>query len=103
MVLPMIIHVLLNQQACFTGQRELAQNKIAMKYRLSLMLSLLFFLACEDEDKPTDCVDPSRATQSACYTNYLPVCGCNGVTYGNACEANAAGVLHYESGECPDK
>ena len=66
------------------------------------MLSLLIFLACEDEDQPTECVDPSRATNGVCQAIYIPVCGCNGVTYGNACEATAAGVLHSEPGECPN-
>mmetsp|Transcript_45560 Transcript_45560/g.114642 ORF Transcript_45560/g.114642 Transcript_45560/m.114642 type:complete len:102 (-) Transcript_45560:144-449(-) len=34
-----------------------------------------------------------RCTQrpSACTADYNPVCGCNGVTYGNKCEATAAG------------
>lgn len=37
-----------------------------------------------------------------CTMDYIPVCGCNGVTYGNRCGANADGVSVDYVGECED-
>lgn len=40
------------------------------------------------------------ARPDACTNVYKPVCGCDGETYGNACQAAAVGVSIASQGEC---
>lgn len=48
------------------------------------------------------CIDSTLIDPSVlCFEIWSPVCGCNGVTYSNDCEATySAGVVSYTSGEC---
>ncbi len=51
----------------------------------------------------TDCIDQSQLAKQAktvCNTTILPVCGCDGKTYRNPCEAKKKGLITYKSGRC---
>lgn len=57
---------------------------------------------CEQSCGPAPCIDSTLIDESIACTNiYLPVCGCNGITYSNSCEAtNWYGVSSFTMGEC---
>ncbi|MCB0661165.1 MAG: hypothetical protein KDC24_00385, partial [Saprospiraceae bacterium] len=66
---------------------------------------------------PEDCFDYQRYAQnftslgvssagvlaSTCPDEKVPVCGCNGITYKNACTAEASGIKNYTYGSCEDR
>ena len=53
----------------------------------------------------SDCIEPDLMDPAAlaeCSNNYIPVCGCNDVTYLNSCVAENSGITEYALGACSD-
>jgi NAD(P)H-nitrite reductase large subunit len=61
-------------------------------------------VGCNNEEIPEGCIDESLIDESImCTMDYTPVCGCDDVTYGNACVAiNWNGITDFTLGECED-
>lgn len=46
------------------------------------------------------CKNEQERLTGACERRIEPVCGCDNIMYGNACEANRAGIMFYKFGQC---
>ncbi|WP_439880178.1 Kazal-type serine protease inhibitor family protein [Pontibacter sp. MBLB2868] len=76
-----------------------------MKRALVAIALLTVLTSCvSPKQKSNACIDESRINPNqVCTMQYDPVCGCNEKTYGNACEADRAGVTAYTPGPCDNK
>ena len=81
--------------------RRLSPKNEFMRNSVIVLFSLLFLMSFGCEKNGTDDCNPSPKADCVCIEIYQPVCGCDGVTYGNACHAGCAGVAVVSEGICP--
>ncbi|MGB1448804.1 MAG: hypothetical protein ACPG8F_03105 [Flavobacteriaceae bacterium] len=63
-------------------------------------LALMFLYACPKPEK--ECQETTADPSQVCIQVYEPVCGCNKITYSNACIAQSRGIQDYTLGQCTD-
>ena len=81
--------IILTTLCCFSGWHTQAQTTVSTNTQLANVHNVCIYPAF---------IDPTIN----CFAVYQPVCGCDGVTYSNACIArNHHGVVNYISGPCP--
>ena len=65
-----------------------------MRNTFKLIILSFFLVSCSK----TECIEKNCA--EGVPMSYIPVCGCNNVTYPNWETAECHGILNYTQGEC---
>ena len=70
--------------------------------RLYPIVFIFLVTMCEQDDGLSSCKIKPKSPDAACIEIYKPVCGCDDITYSNACYAETTGVLRWTQGACAD-
>jgi len=62
---------------------------------------MLYGCSSKNEKIQDSCI--GNEVEQVCTREYFPVCGCNGVTYGNSCVAESFGLKSWIIGVCLNK
>ena len=81
---------------------QIKNNSMSIiKYFCASLIMVSMFVACETPSD--DCIDESLINLDGIVTmEYMPVCGCNDVTYPNPSTAQINGVTSWTNGSCDD-
>ncbi len=91
-----VSHIPGSCEADGAGEFEICRPGAGIVCGAGLLCDLSVADTCEDENAVGLCI----AIPQSCEDEDAPVCGCDGVTYGNACEAHAAAQVVASEGPC---
>jgi len=68
------------------------------KFISCVFFGFLLLLSCRSNEEDCKARPPDPAI--LCTADYRPVCGCDGETYANSCQAEVRGIEDYTQGAC---